>query len=62
MFGTDIGCEFLLKSLNFRAEYEVLRLENAGDGGVDFRLDLLVLGAKIEKWELQGNLADVRQI
>ena len=53
---SDILSDLLLESLNIWTENEVLGFEDTGDGGFHLRLDLLVLCAKVEKWELQGSL------
>ena len=53
MLHAAVAGNLLLERLDFGAEDEVLGFEDAGDGGVYFGLDLLILRAEIEEGELQ---------
>jgi hypothetical protein len=50
LFGTAICRETFLKRSDFRPKVELGAVEDAGDRGIDFRLDLPVLRFQIKKW------------
>ena len=51
-----IGREFLLEGGHFGAENELGSLEDSGDGGVNLRLDALILRFQVEEGNLHGGI------